>query len=767
MKPGWIKSLRARLMVLMAATLTTLGVGIYWLAQSQMASLTTEYQRQLYHERLGTIISSLAQDHQKLEKTGLIEAYIGSFKETAIQGLRESHQEHKIRPIVLNNEGKEMLWGDDNCVDAAIIDDSGSTDQAGFEVACANGDWVIGRSFQPWQWHVLYVVPEAARMSQARQLSGQLAVIIVIVLTVTGLFIVLGISRTTSPISELTRASEAMAAGDLDYELPSTRNDETAVLARSFSAMRDAIRSQLESLEREIKERKVVEEALRESEEKHRSALDASPDPIVVYDMEGRTEYVNPAFTQLFGWTLEELQGRKIDYVPEAEWPRTQEMIDRLHKGENFQGFETRRYTKDGDIRDIRMSFNAWRNKDGELVGSVILLHDMTAHKRLENQLRHAQKMESLGLLAGGIAHDFNNLLTGIQGRTSLMLLDTGRHDPHAEHLDAIEGYIESATDLTKQLLGLARGGKYDLKPLDMNHIVQSTSSMFGRTRKEIRIRAELNDRPLVVEADQGQMEQVLLNLYLNAAQAMPGGGMLYLHTAITRLDETDCQPYGITPGRYVKIAVTDTGIGIEAALLPRVFDPFFTTKEKGRGTGLGLASAYGILKNHFGTITVYSEVGHGTTFNIYLPLSNKEAFHETTTREEIRRGAETILLVDDEKMIIDVGKAMLETMGYQVIPATGGEQALARIADARTKIDLVILDLVMPGMDGGKTFDKIREMRPHLPVLLSSGYSINGMAANILKRGCNGFIQKPFKIHELSQKIRDVLAASNRSAET
>ena len=761
------QSLRARLLVLMVVTLVTLGIGIYWLAQSEIASLTGQYQRELYLERLGTILSSLRQDHQKLAKTGLVEAYLASFQDTAIQGLREIYREHKIRPFILNGAGNELLWQNDNMIDAATRGKIRTADQTVFEFETANGDWVIGHPFPHWQWHVLYAVPKDDRLTQARHISRRLAGIIVVVLVFTAVFIVIGISRMTRPITELTQASEAMVEGNLEYPLPETRNDETGILARSFDAMRNAIRSQLESLENEIRERKRAEEALRESEEKHRSALEASPDPIVVYDMTGRTEYVNPAFTQLFGWTLEELQGQRINYVPEEDWPQTQIMIDRLNKGEKVQGFETRRITKTGDIRDIRMSFNAWRNKDGNLVGSVVLLHDVTDYNKLEIQLRHAQKMESLGTLAGGIAHDFNNLLTGIQGRTSLLLIDTDAAHPHAEHLAAIEDYIGSATDLTKQLLGLARGGKYELKPLDLNRVVKMTSSMFGRTRKEIRIRAELHYQPLVVEADQGQMEQVLLNLYLNANQAMPQGGMLYLDTSIATLDESDCQPYGITPGRYAKISVTDTGDGIEASILSKIFDPFFTTREKGRGTGLGLASAYGILKNHSGTITVYSEVGHGTTFNLYLPLSDKDAVYEGPAQETIYKGAETILLVDDEDMIIDVGKAMLETLGYRVIPASGGGQAVDHIADAQEKIDLVILDLIMPGMDGGKTFDKIRELQPQIPILLSSGYSINGMAADILKRGCEGFIQKPFKIQELSQKIRDVLEGKNQTAET
>ncbi|MBC2710157.1 MAG: response regulator, partial [Desulfosarcina sp.] len=361
-----------------------------------------------------------------------------------------------------------------------------------------------------------------------------------------------------------------------------------------------------------------------------------------------------------------------------------------------------------------------------------------------------SQKFKAIGTLAGGIAHDFNNLLMGIQGRTSLMSVDLEPSHPHSDHINAIEDYIRSAADLTRQLLGFARGGKYEVRPIDINELLHESATMFGRTKKEIRIHTKLQNLSPVVAADRRQLEQVLLNLYVNAWQAMPDGGDLYLETEIVTLDDAYCKPYQTKPGHYAKVSVTDTGIGMDKSTLQLIFDPFFTTKEKGRGTGLGLASAYGIIKNHAGMITVYSEVGQGTTFNIYLPVSDQDVHREDPAENELIKGSETILLVDDEEMIIDVTQALLERLGYQVIVANGGEKAVERISEMGNEIDLVILDLIMPGIDGGTTFDRIRKIQPKMPVLLSSGYAIDGQAHAVMRRGCNGFIQKPFNITEL-----------------
>jgi two-component system cell cycle sensor histidine kinase/response regulator CckA len=386
--------------------------------------------------------------------------------------------------------------------------------------------------------------------------------------------------------------------------------------------------------------------------------------------------------------------------------------------------------------------------------------------KRLEKKLLESQKMEAVGTLAGGIAHDFNNLLMGIQGRASLLSLRLDPAHPYMEHIDAIEECIRSATNLTKQLLGFARGGKYEVRPLDINELLLGSATMFGRTKKEIRIHTNLKKPPPVVAADRSQLEQVFLNLYINAWQAMPDGGDLHLDTGIVTLDEQYCSSCQAKPGHYAKVSVTDTGIGMDASIRQRIFDPFFTTKKMGRGTGLGLASAYGIIKNHEGIITVYSEPGHGSTFTIYLPLLEGDVWQPSPSEKQLVEGAETILLVDDEEMIIGVGKALLEELGYHVIVAKNGERAVDAVARNGHDIQLVILDLIMPGMDGGKTFDRIRELQPLLPVILSSGYSLNGQANAIMERGCSGFIQKPFNIYELSEQVRRVLDQRNATEE-
>ena len=397
----------------------------------------------------------------------------------------------------------------------------------------------------------------------------------------------------------------------------------------------------------------------------------------------------------------------------------------------------------------------------GAITGVVEYVRDITEKRKLEQQLIHAQKMEAIGELAGGIAHDFNNLLMGIQGRTSLILNEITTDDVMYENLKGIEEFVISASDLTKQLLGFARGGKYEVRPYDINEIVIQSAQMFGRTRKEIDIVQRFQDDIWVVEVDRSQIEQVLLNLFVNAGQAMPEGGSLYLETVNEVVDNPLSHSLRLQAGRYVKIAVTDTGIGMDDKTRARIFDPFFTTKDMGRGTGLGLASAYGIIKNHQGLITVYSQKGEGATFNIYLPASDKELLQSTENPERSFSGTGTILLVDDEQIILDVCEPMLNLLGYNVITARGGLEAIDILREKDHTIDLIILDMIMPGISGSETFDRLRGINPDSKILLSSGYSLNGQATEILNRGCNGFIQKPFNINHLASKIQEIFGTS------
>jgi len=325
---------------------------------------------------------------------------------------------------------------------------------------------------------------------------------------------------------------------------------------------------------------------------------------------------------------------------------------------------------------------------------------------------------------------------------------------------------VSSGTELSRQLLGFARRGKYNVKASDINDIIEKSASMFARTKKEIRVHNQLAPEVWAVEVDRGQIEQVLLNLYINAWQAMPDGGDLYLITENLFLDENYVRPYKVKPGCYVKVTVADSGVGIDKADMVRVFEPFFTTKEMGRGTGLGLASVYGIVKGHGGHINVYSEKGRGTTFTIYLPASAREAVlaevrHAPAT---VQKGQETVLLVDDEEMIIDVGRGLLGELGYTVMAALSGPEALEVYRQNSGRIDIVIMDMIMPGLGGGETFDRLKRINPNVKVLLSSGYDEQEATQRFTGEGLAGFIQKPFALQDLRNKIEPLLRTGHRT---
>jgi len=519
---------------------------------------------------------------------------------------------------------------------------------------------------------------------------------------------------------------------------------------------------------RDIQELKEADRALRESEEKYRQVVHHANDAIFIAQDEV-IKFPNPKTVALVGYGADELA--RIPFV-DLIHPEDRELVLRRHKrrleGEELEStYSFRVIQKTGEEIWVQLN-TAVITWDGR-PATLNFLRDVTHQKKLEDQLRHAQKMEAIGTLAGGIAHDFNNLLMGLQGRISLMLMDTPRDHPHREYLRGMEEMVKTSSDLTRRLLGISRGGRYEVKSTDLNLLIRKSTDIFARTRKEIDIREKFQEGIWMVEVDQGQMEQVLLNLYVNAWQAMPAGGSLYLETANVNLDETFVAAHGLKPGRYVRISVTDTGVGMDEKIQARIFDPFFTTKEMGRGTGLGLASAYGIVKSHGGIIQVQSKKGKGSTFHLYLPASEKKPVEEKRIPEKIMKGRETVLLVDDEESLLAVGEQMLAALGYKVCVARGGKEAVEFMQKTKREKengagvlpDLIILDMIMPGVGGREAYEMIKTMVPDARVLLASGYSIDGQATEILKRGCDGFIQKPFNLEQLSKKIREVLDGS------
>jgi len=489
------------------------------------------------------------------------------------------------------------------------------------------------------------------------------------------------------------------------------------------------------------------------------TALEHAAESIIVTDAEGIIEYVNPAFEKITGYTRAEVIGGPIGLLDGGQQSKTffSSIIEILQRGEIWQGRVVNKRSNQS-LYETEATVSPIKNKADKITNYVSVQRDVSHEVRLERQLRQAQKMEAIGTLAGGIAHDFNNLLMGIQGNISLSLLDIEADSPFAKNLKRIEQYIQNGVDLTKQLLGFARGGKYEISLLNLNELLEEQNLMFSRTNKDIVFKTEFKPNLWSVEADRGQIEQVLMNLYLNALQAMPDGGTLTTRTENETIDEDHYSPYYVKAGKYIRMTIEDTGVGMDEDVQQRIFDPFFTTKEMGRGTGLGLASVYGIVKNHEGFIDVFSKTGQGTRFEIYLPATAKAVPAKEKVAEEFVEGQETVLLVDDEAMIIDVGSRMLDKLGYRVFTARHGREAIEVFKKHKKEIDVVVLDMIMPQMSGGETYDRLRKIRPGVKVLLSSGYSINGQASEILKRGCNGFIQKPFNLQNLSQSLRSIL---------
>jgi PAS domain S-box-containing protein len=551
--------------------------------------------------------------------------------------------------------------------------------------------------------------------------------------------------------------AEIQETGEVrDFEARLSRNDGAVIWVR-YSARIYPEKGVVEGIATDITDEKRAVEAVVEAKEDWENTFDAITDMVMLLNDKHEIIRVNRAAAEGLGTSKQSLVGKKCyEAVHGKNHPTLGCPLARTVKTLEPHTTELTEPRLGGTFI---CSTSPIVNRAGELTGYTHSLKDITEPKRLEAQLQHAQRMEAIGTLAGGIAHDFNNVLMGIQGHTSLVSLHTDPDHPHFGHLKGIEDMVQRGAELTRQLLGFARGGKYEVRPTDLNEMVEKSSDMFGRTKKEIRIHAKHQKGIWTVEVDQAQIEQVLLNLYVNAWQAMADGGDLYVETKNVTLDDSRTKSFGARSGKYVKMSVTDTGVGMDKETQRRIFDPFFTTKEVGRGTGLGLSSAYGIIRNHGGIINVYSEKDKGTTFNIYLPASEKEIpAEEKEPSEEVLRGTETVLLVDDEAGILEVGKKWLEEMGYEVMLAKSGKEAVELYGTYEDAIDLVILDMIMPEMGGGEAYDRIKEMNPDVKVLLSSGYTIDGQATAILERGCNGFIQKPFDMKALSLEIRDIL---------
>ena len=504
-----------------------------------------------------------------------------------------------------------------------------------------------------------------------------------------------------------------------------------------------------------------AERALREANEHLAAVIQSSP--LAIYTLDPRSTVLtwNRAAEALYGWQAAELIGRPLPTIGHDVEDHGR-LRDRVLRGESLRGVEVTRRRKDGTSVNISLSVAPLHDAAGRVTGMLSLAADVTEMRQLEVQYRQAQKMEAVGRLAGGIAHDFNNLLTAIIGTTALVLEDLGLESRARLDIQEIEKAAKRAAGLTRQLLIFSRQQVLEPRALDLNALVGNLEKMLHRLiGEDIELRTKQATALGAVRADPGQLEQAIVNLVVNARDAMPQGGRLTIETADVELDRGYVAGHVPTqPGPYVLLAISDTGVGMDGATKARLFEPFFTTKEPGRGTGLGLATVYGIVKQSGGYIWTYSELGHGTTFKIYLPrvAETPEAPESTTSPPTPVRGSETLLVVEDQEEVRKLTKRVLEARGYTVLAARNGAEALEIVAQHPSRIHLMITDVVMPGMNGRELAQHARARRSYLKVLYVSGYTGEAVLQHRLLEPGVAFLQKPFTPDVLARKTREVL---------
>ncbi len=506
------------------------------------------------------------------------------------------------------------------------------------------------------------------------------------------------------------------------------------------------------------------QENLRQANERMEAVIQASPLAIVAMDLRGNVKSWNSAAERMFGWTAEEVLDRIPPFLDGDQMAEFLAKVERAGRGELIVGLERRRQRKDGSSINVAIWTAPLRDAARSISGIILAIADISERKKLEEQLRHSQKMEAVGRLAGGVAHDFNNLLTVINGYGHMMLDSLNSSDRLHTHAEQIVKAGDQAAALTTQLLAFSRRQMIQPKPVDLNHLITDLQKMLRRViGEDIALHTLLSPDLARVKADPNQMEQVLINLAANARDAMPRGGALTIATKNVTLDEgLICAGADVLPGSYVEMAVSDTGEGMDAETRSHLFEPFFTTKERGKGTGLGLSSVYGSVRQNGGGIVVWSERGSGATFRIYLPQLGDAApvEHSELAPNGVWRGTETILLVEDEIPVRRMLRETLADAGYRVLEAGDGADALRKWEQQVASIDLLLTDVVMPLVNGRAVAKRLSSIAPHVRVIYMSGYADNVIANHGVLEAGTTFLQKPFSPAALLVKVREVLDA-------
>lgn len=510
-----------------------------------------------------------------------------------------------------------------------------------------------------------------------------------------------------------------------------------------------------------VEDRSDREEALKRSEALYRSLIENIQDVFYRSDLQGRLLIGSPSGAELFGYeTVEEMIGLPLgDFWVNPD--QRDILIDQIRKDGSVKDFEALLKKKDGETFTASFTTHFYYDESGNVLGTEGIIRDVTEKKRLEEQLMRSQKMEAIGTLAGGIAHDFNNLLHVIQGNAQMALLTVKEGDPGFTQLNLIKQAAKSASDLTQGLLTFSRRVEGRFRPLNLNRELLELEKILARTiPKMINVKLDLQEDLHTIKGDPSQIQQLMMNLAINARDAMPDGGVIEIKTGNFNSNNLSHEPRpGLEEGDHVFVRITDSGAGMDKETLERIYEPFFTTKAPGRGTGLGLSIAYGIVESHAGTIICDSSPGKGASFTVYFPsIGNWPGSLEKSDPPEMIGGNDTVLLVDDETDVLALGRELLTSFGYKVFTARDGVEGIDIYRNRADEIDIIILDLVMPRMDGLELLKRIMEIDPEARVVMTSGFASNGRVEDTLKHGAVATLRKPYEINELLTTIRKSL---------
>jgi len=775
---NYINSITFKLLSIVIANLAIMTIIILIIANTQLTRIIDKSQEAVYNEKIEIILETLRRSNERLIMTGSIDVYIDDFKKSALNTLKKTYygiDNQFIYPFIIDINGNVVMDVPHKAGESFTLTNEGvqkfvSTQNGNFESSSDDFKrWYIYRYFSEWDWIIFYTIPLDVKYADSIVLSKLLFIIIVSMTTIMLIVLSFFLTKITKPIVKLTNISHKIADGDLDQIIDLQRNDEIGILSQSFENMRGKIKNQIFVLNKQINERKQAEDLLRKSEVKYRSLYESSKDAILILDPEMGYLDCNQASLEMFGFSSKQefLNLTPIDLSPEYQQDgslsskKAKEMIDKvIIQGSYYFNFLHKRIN--GEV--FPASVLATRM---DLGGKVLLqgtIRDLTEQQRiseentkLEEQLAQSRKMDAIGQLAGGVAHDFNNMLGGIMNSAQLLKSPKRKLDERGiKYVDLILQASERAADLTAKLLAFGHKGKLMSTAIDVHNVIEDVLSILIRTLdKKINISFIKKAKIHTIIGDNSTLQNAIINLCINSSHSMPSGGDISVKTTNITLNQAYCDSnvFDIEPGKYIEIEVRDNGSGIPQEYLQRIFEPFFTTKDLGQGTGLGLASVYGTIQDHHGAINLYSKVGTGTVFKILLPCS-EATVKNSRSSDEVISGKGLILLVDDEEINRISGKHLLEEMGYSVICADNGLNAIDIFKNRSDEIDFVIMDMIMPEMSGREAFIEFKKIDTDCKVIIASGFTKDENLYEMRELGLCGFISKPYSNIELSKLI-------------